>query len=454
MFKNRTVRVLLKVTYSTLFILISAGLLASLISLKKGNPLNLFLSVILFLSLGLVLFNFIVALGNDREKSRKIKRLDEALMGSLRENGVLEEKKRDLEIQLRHTQKLETIGTLAGGMAHDFNNLLSPILGYSDLALSSLSKDDTLYLYVNEIVRAAAKAREQVEQVLYFSKQIDSGNRHIDLRTIIEETVMVLRPLIPSTVQFRLELCSEVVYVKADPGGVNQILVNLCTNGWQAMEETGGTLTVRTRLSSDGSSVIMSVADTGTGIENETKRHMFEPFYSTRTDKSSSGLGLSVVQGIVTSVGGKIGVDTTPGFGSVFSIYLPLKIRDPHKDGRGQITRSESHILLVDDDRNITSMICNMLGDFGFSIELFNNSADALKAFREQPWKFNLVITDLTMPGLTGSELKKELLKVREDIPVLIMTGYGPKESGPEKHVLKKPFVKDELLTAIEDLLS
>ncbi|MBI9097541.1 MAG: response regulator [Spirochaetaceae bacterium] len=417
-------------------------------TLRFVLPTVLISSIVFFI----LLFLFSSTLLKMRLKT--IKRLNDALQESLKDKADLEEQNKDLVIQLRHTQTLETIGTLAGGMAHDFNNLLSPILGYSDLVLSQLSDDNTLYLYVNEIVRAASKAKEQVEQVLLFSRQIDKDKKESDLESTIKETISILRPLIPSTVEIKLELGKEKTYVTTESSAVHQIIFNLCTNGWQAMEEKVGVLTIKLEKSEESDNfVLMSVTDTGRGIDSNTIEHIFEPFFSTGTDRSSSGLGLSVVEGILNSVNGKITVESTPGHGSVFTVYFPLKQMKSKEQNMSSLDSGSGHILIVDDDENITALICNMLADFGFHIELFNNSHDALKAFREQPYKFNLVITDLTMPKLTGSSLRNEMKKIREDIPILIMTGYGENSSDNDYYILKKPFLKNELLGAIKRLM-
>jgi len=387
-------------------------------------------------------------------QSKTIKRLEDSLLESLKDREKQEEEKNDLTIQLRHTQKLETIGTLAGGMAHDFNNLLSPILGYSDLVLSQLKHDNTLYLYVNEIVRAANKAKNQVEQILNFSRKIEKDNTDMSLETIIKETVTIIRPLIPSTVEIIMDIGETASYANVDSTAIHQILVNICTNGWQAMAEKGGKLTISISEDSEDNEFFgIAVTDTGIGMSSETKVHIFEPFFSTKTDRSSSGLGLSVVQGILSGINGKIDVNSNPGSGSTFTFYLPKKYGDFSDSGNGNLKEMSGHILVVDDDMDITAMICNMLADFGFKIELFSNSRDALQAFKNQPNKFKLVISDLTMPNMTGSSLKKEIEKIRHDIPVLIMTGYGSKDQIPENKILKKPFIKKELLSAIEDVM-
>lgn len=454
---NMTIKT--KLLFISLILPIALHILASVYlftnikdSVTPGMIISL-TAIILTAVIFILLFHLFSRMGL-KAKTETINRLDNALSKSISEKEKLAEIKNDLEIQLRHTQKLESIGTLAGGMAHDFNNLLSPILGYSDLVLSQLPQNNTLFLYVNEIVRAANKAKEQVEHVLHFSQQIDSKNKNVDLETIVQETVTVLRPLIPSTVEIKLQIEEEKTYVRADYSSINQILVNLCTNGWQAMNESGGILTIGTRkVAGEEDLVCLSVSDTGTGIDRETQKHMFEPFFSTRADRSSSGLGLSVVQGIVSSICGKIEVDSSPGRGSSFSVFLPIT-HYSQKNGTALSAENISgQIMVIDDDENITGLICNMLTDSGFDIELFNNSRDALQAFRDNPFKFKLILTDLTMPEMTGSAVKDEMKKIRKDIPVLIMTGYGSQNEDLDNIVLKKPFIKNELLASIEDIL-
>ncbi len=453
--KPKKLKRLLLVLMSLLFVDFIAN--AFLFFILKGTmtlTVSIILGIIIFSSIIIIIFLHLLYLGILKLNRKTIKRLDDALNDSLSEKEQLEERKNDLEIQLRHTQKLETIGTLAGGMAHDFNNLLAPILGYSDLVLSQLTHDNTLYLYVNEIVRAANKAKDQVEQILKFSEQIEHGNKDVDLESIIRETVTIIRPLIPSTVDILLDIGDDESYISADPSAIHQILVNICTNGWQAMEESGGKLTISlNRKLEDDDFIALSISDTGSGIDIDTKLHIFEPFFSTRINQSSSGLGLSVVQGILSSINGSIEVDSIAGFGSTFTVYLPRKRNTNIKLENNPLNTIAGHILVVDDDENITNMICNMLSDFGFNIELFSNSHDALQAFKEQPDKFNLVITDLTMPNITGSSLKSEMEKIRNDIPVLIMTGYGTRPQNSNSRILRKPFIKAELISAIEDMM-
>lgn len=403
------------------------------------------LSVLVFTTLHYIYFLIV------KEKNNRIKRLYNALMNSLKKNEELTSRTTDLEGRLRQSQKLDSIGSLAQGMAHDFNNLLSPIMGYSDLALSRLSKNEPLYLYINEIVRAATKGKNQVEQILEFTKHKGKGGTKSDLNGIIEDTVAVLRPLIPSTVQIKLFLEKKAMTLGAGSEAVKQILVNLCTNGWQSMEKEGGKLTISSFLYDDDTAAF-SIEDTGVGIDRETRKHMFEPFYSTLTEEKSSGMGLSVVQGILTSVSGRIEIDSTPGIGSTFTVFLPLKQQETKQNGI-QSTKKSGFILLVDDDINITTLIGSMLREEGYQFEVYNNSTKALKAFQDNPNKYNMILSDLTMPNLTGMEMKKEIQKIRQEIPVLIMTGYGDKTEFDYQKILKKPFVKKELLSVIMELL-
>lgn len=452
--KLKKLKILLIILISLLFIdFIASTFLFVILRETLTMTNNIVLGIIIYSSIIILIFLIILYTMIFKINSKTIQRLDDALTESLSEKEILEEKKGDLEIQLRHTQKLETIGTLAGGMAHDFNNLLAPILGYSDLVLSQLPQDNTLYLYVSKIVKAANKAKAQVEQILAFSEQIENENKDVDLESTIRETVKIIRPLIPTTVDIILDIGEGESYISADSSAIHQILINLCTNGWQAMEDAGGKLTISLDRKREENFIALSVSDNGSGIDSGTRMHIFEPFFSTRINQSSSGLGLSVVQGILTSINGSIEVDSIPGFGSTFTVYLPRKRNRNSKIEKKSLSSISGHILVVDDDEHIATMICNMLSGLGFNIELFSNSYDALQAFKEQPYKFNLVITDLTMPNLTGSTLKKEMEKIRNDIPVLIMTGYGAQQQNPHSQILRKPFIREELISAIEKMM-
>ncbi|MBN1163152.1 MAG: PAS domain S-box protein [Candidatus Krumholzibacteriota bacterium] len=357
-----------------------------------------------------------------------------------------EEERAKLEKQLRHAQKLETIGTLAGGIAHDFNNILTPIIGYSDMALSSLAPPDPLHEDLKNVLNGAHRAKELVQQILTFSRQMEQEHKPLYLHLIVKEAVQLLRPTIPATIEIRQRIDTACERILADPTQMHQVIVNLCANSFHAMEEKGGVITIELKqVEVDALTaqfrphleqkeyVRLSVSDTGRGMDEATMDRIFEPFFTTKTVDKGTGLGLSVVHGIVRSHRGDILVESEPGKGSTFQVYLPIfEATVPDKEPKeiDAIPGGREHILVVDDEKTVATMLRRMLERFGYTVDARHNSVDALKAFRKQPERYDLVITDLTMPNITGLDLAKELHRIRPSVPVIIMTGYGENIGG------------------------
>ena len=389
------------------------------------------------------------------------------------------EEARRLELQLRKSQRLETIGTLAGGIAHDFNNILTPILGYAEMGLSSLADDDPMHEFFAEIMLAAERAQKLVSQILTFSRADEGKIEPVSIQAIIEEAIQLLRPSLPATIIIEEYIDHSCRKILADPNQIHQVVVNLCTNAFHAMEQTGGTLRIGLREISASASlpsampklpageyVELTVSDTGTGMDDITIERIFEPFFTTKSIEKGAGLGLSVVHGIVTSASGQLSVESNQGKGSTFHVYLPViekkaSVRKEEKSAPLAVAKQAANVLFIDDEPAAIHMVTIMMTKLGYNIHAEKSPAEALKAFREQPGKFDLVITDLTMPDMTGLQLTTELHKISPSIPVILMTGYGKvlDHDTPLRHygihrLLKKPVKLAQLATAIQEVLS
>ncbi|MDJ0783733.1 MAG: response regulator [Desulfosarcinaceae bacterium] len=347
---------------------------------------------------------------------------------------------RQLEKQLRQAQKMESIGTLAGGIAHDFNNILSSILGYTELTLAVMPEEESqLNHYVNAILKAGERARDLVGQILTFSRQGEQIQAPVQVHLILKEALKLLRSSLPATIEIRQKI-SDAGSTMADPTQIHQVIMNLCTNAYHAMEVEGGILNVQlTRTELDDSARLnslslaagtylkLTVSDTGSGMPQEVIDRIFDPYFTTKEKGKGTGLGLAVVHGIVKSHQGAIQVTSAPGEGSTFKIYLPASsIHDiPEMPIASPLPTGDERILLVDDEAEIVAIEQQMLERLGYRVKAFANSVEALTHFQAHAGDFDLVITDLTMPGLTGDRLTEELLKVRPDLPIILCTGFS-----------------------------
>ncbi|MGK0240887.1 MAG: two-component system cell cycle sensor histidine kinase/response regulator CckA [Candidatus Pelagisphaera sp.] len=386
-----------------------------------------------------------------------------------------EKGKAELEARLRRSQKLKTIGSLAGGIAHDFNNILTPILGYTDLALLSIPPTDPLHEDLQRILKGTLRAKDLVEQILLYSKEMEKERKSIDLGSIVSEALKLLRPSIPTTVRIEKRIDSNCAEIIADASQMHQVVVNLCTNAWQAMEHNGGTITIElekaindqpttTQYSflAENEYIRLSITDTGIGMDSEHLDRIFEPFFTTKiTNNEGTGLGLPIVHGIITTHGGNIVVDSIPGEGTSFHVYLPVATSSKQAPPAAEqtIQGGNETILIVDDEESITTLLQKMLETFGYFTEAYNNNIEALDAFRDNPEKYDLVITDLTMPNLTGLELSMKLQAIRPGTPIIITTGFSNKlddetlENYNIKCVLDKPVVMRDLASEIRSAL-
>lgn len=385
-----------------------------------------------------------------------------------------EEEKARLEEQLRRSQKLETIGTLAGGIAHDFNNILAPILGYADMALLNLQPDNPMYDYLRQILKSAFRAKELVEQILLFAKQSEKERHPLALQPLINESLKLLRPTIPATIEIRHHIDPKCEKVLADPSQIHQAIVNLCTNAFHAMQISGGTLTINlNQITIDEASSLhhanlpvgkyarLSVIDTGHGMDKSTLNRIFEPFFTTKSVDKGTGLGLSVVHGIVQSHGGNVEVESELERGSKFHVYLPIAKDATLKNSTStqSVVGGKESILIVDDDDAVATIVAKMLKTLGYVVEFRTSSEAALQAFRSEPNKYDLLISDLTMPDMTGLDLAQQVLQVQPGLPVMIMTGYGDnltentRKKFGIKQVLGKPIMMSDLASAVREIL-
>jgi len=335
------------------------------------------------------------------------------------------------------------VGTLAGGIAHDFNNILAPIVGYTELVLKESEVAPPSRTHLEQVIRGAMRARDLVRQILTFSRQSTRQTIPVQLQSLIKETLILIRASLPSTIQIETAIDPDCRLVIGDPGQLHQVLMNLCTNAFHAMRETGGTLKVTLRerdperagrvnaTRNGGQFACLMVEDTGCGIAQAVQDRIFEPFFTTKSEGQGSGLGLSVVYGIVKSHGGSIEVESKPGDGTKFIVYLPL---DREHMAASVVTTETAitgteRVLIVDDEPVVAEMVGELLSAYGFRVTHRTSSVEALAAFRANPRGYDAVITDQTMPNLTGIELAAELKRVRGDLPVILMTGFSEQVS-------------------------
>ncbi len=379
-----------------------------------------------------------------------------------------------LERQLSQAQRLETIGTLAGGIAHDFNNILMPIIGYAEMAVAALPPIHPLQKNMEQILKGAYRAKELVRQILTFSRQNDQQRQPLYLPVVIKEALKLMRPSLPSTIEIQQEIDAACAKVLADATQIHQVIVNLCTNAFHAMEIDGGTLTVTLEQVKIDVTLAqlypnlqqktyarLTVRDSGIGMDNATMARIFEPFFTTKPVDRGTGLGLSVAHGIIRSHEGELIVKSEPGKGASFQIYLPIFVDESEAVSAhsNEVERGKETILLVDDEIAVTDMIQMALEWQGYRVDSYNSSVEALAAFRQQPFQYDLVISDLTMPDMTGVELASKLQEARAGMPIMIITGYGnnldeetQKRNGI-KHVAGKPIGLNELAVLIRQLL-
>jgi PAS domain S-box-containing protein len=368
--------------------------------------------------------------------------------------GIDVTEKWKLEKRLAQAQKMEAIGTLAGGIAHDFNNILSAIIGYAELSLIDTPKDDPIQNNLKQVLQAGGRAKELVRQILTFSRQRENDLHPIKVNLIVNEAVKLLRASLPSTIQIRHKIESNLT-VRSDATNIHQILMNLCTNSSYAMQENGGILEINlsdVNLNSNfagqhpgvkpGKFIKLTVSDTGCGMSPEVSGRIFDPFFTTKKVGQGTGMGLSVVHGIVKSHGGAITVKSSPGQGTIFSIFLPAAeaVSITPEDSVQLMVTGTEHILFVDDEDFQADLGKRLLARLGYRVTARTDSREALGLFSQKPDDFDLVITDMTMPAMTGDVLAAKIISIRPDIPVIVCTGYSEKI---DREFIKKIGIKE-----------
>ena len=422
---------------------------------KDGSLIPFYINAILFQNLD---DSFIVGTGID-----------------ITEQNQFEKEKQELRVRLAQAQKMEAIGTLAGGIAHDFNNILSGIFGYSQLAQTNLDKPEKAKDQISQVIKGAQRATELVKQILTFSRQTEYQKNPFKIYLEVKEALKLLRSSIPSTIEIKTNLNSRAM-VLADPTQIHQVIMNLCTNAYHAMRKTGGILTVslkdvemiepkilRNKKIPPGKYLKLEVCDTGHGMDDETLEKVFDPYYTTKKIGQGTGLGLALVQAIVEEHDGFLGIETKPEKGTAFYIYFPTtgeKVESQiSKEANTASLKGKETIMVVDDEEAIRQILKELLEEYQYQVRIFQNGVEALKEFDSNPHKFDLVITDQTMPGMTGEELSMEILNIRADIPIVLCTGFNEKisktralELGIRKYI-KKPIANFKLLELIREIL-
>lgn len=381
-----------------------------------------------------------------------------------------------MEAQLRRSQKMQTIGTLAGGIAHDFNNILTPIFGFAHMALQGVAENSPVHSDIQHIIKAAERARDLVRQILVFGRQGETATRSpMQLGPIVKEAAQMMRAMLPSTIEIKTKIAANLSMIDGDPTQIHQILINLCTNASHAVNPTKGLIEIRvqnevldeefchvhSQTLQPGKYVSLSVKDNGQGMAPEVIERIFEPFFTTKPVGKGTGLGLSVVHGIVNSHKGEILVESVLGEGALFRIYFPAisalaaeaKVEQTMEMGHGE------HVLLVDDEPENVRMETKALEHLGYRVTAFEQSPLAQEAFLKNPQQFDILITDQTMPNLSGLELSRNLLQARPGFPIILLSGYLEADIPQElKEIglsafLTKPVVLADLSVAIRKAL-
>ncbi len=398
------------------------------------------------------------------------------IIRDISERKAAEKERENLQAQLRQAQKMEAIGTLAGGIAHDFNNILSAIIGYTEMSLSDLPQGDPISDSLRQVLKAGHRARDLVKQILAFSRQADIQRTPVMVHLIVKEAMKLLRASLPTTISIQHNLRSDTGAVMADPSQIHQIMMNLCTNAHDAMKETGGVLGLSLTSVGIGNStckiggselepgsyIKLTVSDDGQGMDEATMQRIFDPYFTTKVKGAGTGLGLAVVHGIVKSLGGAIAVWSQPGEGTRFDVYLPEIAGTPYKEPKESpvMPRGAERILWVDDEEPLVKLGRLMLERLGYTVQGLTSSREALEKFRADPDGFDLIITDQTMPDITGAELAAEAMRIRPEIPVILCTGYSERVTPDQaaemgiKAFLLKPVLPTDLAAAIRRVLA
>jgi PAS domain S-box-containing protein len=392
----------------------------------------------------------------------------------LTEKRQADAEKMEFEVRLNHANKMEAIGTLAGGIAHDFNNILGAISGFAHLALQSAPADSPLAEDIGDILQASDRAVGLIRQILNFSRRADVDEQPVNVTEIVEEAIQLLRASIPKTIRLTSYTDSRPKMVLANPSQIHQVILNLCTNAASAIEDNSGDIRVQLNeieINNEqdivraglpqGSYAKLVVSDTGTGVDDDTLPRLFEPYFTTKAEGQGTGMGLAVVHGIIQSCGGSIHVGKAANGDTAFSVLLPLIEAEQQaaKITPGALPLGQGRILWIDDERAITRIAKRVLGQLGYTVETADSAAAALEILHDRLMEFDLIITDQSMPGMTGMELAVEVLGKRPDLPIILCSGFAgklseedTKEAGIAEFIWK-PFIPSELANIVYEVL-
>jgi signal transduction histidine kinase/CheY-like chemotaxis protein len=386
-----------------------------------------------------------------------------------------EEERRRLEAQLQRAQRLESIGVLAGGVAHDFNNILAGILGFTEMARDAVAPGSAAAAYLERVISGVDRAKELVQQILAFSRQEPASQRVLRLRTTVEDALRLVRASVPSSVEMSARLDPDTPPVKADAVQIHQVAVNLCTNAEHSMRPKGGILTVTLGPAeidaheaaqlggiAPGTYAVLSVSDTGCGMDAATLERVFDPFFTTKPVGEGTGLGLAMCYGIVTNHGGAISVGSEVGAGTTVNVYLPVAVESSAMmaPDDGPVPTGTGRVLFVDDEEALATLGERRLRSLGYQPTVFRSSQEALDAILKDPFGFDLILTDLTMPRMSGLDLIAKARKAHIAVPAIIMTGRSAGVAAEARRqlrvhsVLPKPYSKRELAEAVHRALA
>ena len=400
------------------------------------------------------------------ERTEELRKTYEALVEET-------EKRSKAEEQLRQALKMEALGTLAGGIAHDFNNILAGIIGFAELALDDIPPENRAYRNLGLILKNGMRGRDLVKQILAFSRKTEYERKPFPLSPLVSETVSLLRAILPTTIGITVNINATDDTVTANPTEIQQVVMNLCMNAGHAMRESGGRLDITLSDISiesapgtegelpPGPYLQLAVKDTGTGMDAEVKKRIFDPFFTTKEVGEGTGMGLSVVYGIVKSLKGDIAVESAPGTGTVFSVYLPVVQAGalPESNRAEEFPRGTERVLFVDDEDVMAELGQGILGRLGYTVTAMTDSEKALESFCEDPTRYDVIVTDQSMPGITGLRLAVSILKVRHDMPIILCTGHSDAVSfdiakaAGIRGFLMKPLTRLEMAKAVRRVL-
>ncbi len=385
------------------------------------------------------------------ERTADLTRANAQLQQEVAVRRMAEKEKARLESQLSQAQKMQAIGTLAGGIAHDFNNILASILGYAELALRKMESENPFHRHFEEVLKAANRAKELVRQILIFSRQVEQNETPVHVHLIAKEVLALIRASCPANIEIRHRINSSAGAVLADPVQIHQVILNLCTNALHAMKRNGGTLKVfveSARLDAPmhtphgdlvpGDYVKIIVNDTGHGMDPQITQRIFEPFFTTKGVGEGTGMGLAILHGIVTSHNGAVLVRSEPNAGATFEVFLPKYHSEKRvqQDAVAEILHGNERIMVVDDEQQLVALWTEILEQLGYRVTPFCESLEALEAFRNDPYEYDMVLLDQIMPGMTGAQLAQAMLKTRPELPIVLATGFSESITPEQAHRL------------------